>query len=63
MKEQLIYKDSGDNKLYIKFIKTRNTYQLYGKNAEGRLINEQDINILVNRAKRAGIKIKNLRPR
>jgi len=49
-----IFTDRAGNKLYKKYIKTRKTWQYFGKNAEGKIVNPRGFNIL---ARRAGLKI------
>ena len=55
MKTKIIYGDKAGNKLYERFIKTRNVIQLSAKNHEGKLVNQKGLFFLM---KKAGIKVK-----
>lgn len=51
--EKIIYRDKAGNRIYQRFIKTRDTWQFYAKNRQGRIINPKGFNEL---AKESGIK-------
>jgi hypothetical protein len=53
MKAIKIYEDKAGNKLYKRFIKTRNVWQYSAKNREGKLVKYSEYKKL---AKRAGLK-------
>jgi hypothetical protein len=50
MRIKLVFKDVAGNKLYKRFIKSRNTYQYYAKNRKGRLVTRAGFNTLARRA-------------
>lgn len=53
--EKLIYKDKVGNKLFSKFIKSRNIEQYFGKNSEGEILNPHELRKMF---KMAGKRIK-----
>lgn len=53
-KSKILYKDKAGNKLYGRFIKSRNKVQLSVKNKGGRTVNEEDSYKFINKAKRSG---------
>jgi hypothetical protein len=53
IKPKVVYKDEAGNKLYKKYIPSRDTYQFYAKNRSGKLVNTRGFNVL---AKKAGMK-------
>lgn len=51
MTDQIIYKDEVGNTIHKKYIKTRNRWQIYGKNKEGKLLCPEGFNELTKKAK------------
>lgn len=51
-KAKLVYTDKAGNKLYCRYIKTRDAWQWSGKNREGRVIMAAHVRILMQRALR-----------
>ena len=51
----LLYTDKAGNKLYKKYIKTRNVWQYYAKNKKNQIVSTEGLKILL---KRANINIK-----
>jgi hypothetical protein len=49
--DNVIYKDEAGNTLNKRFIKTRNRWQLYGKNREGKVLCPSGFNELTKKAK------------
>ena len=47
-----IYTDTGGNKLYRRFIKTRGVWQLHATNAQGKMVNDTGVKTMIRRAKR-----------
>lgn len=45
-KTKCLFKDKAGNKLYIKYIKTRKTPQLFAKNKKGALVDETGVKTL-----------------
>ena len=60
MKPIMIYKDKAGNKIYKKYIKTRDVDQYYAKNKEGKIVCCGSFNTL---AKRAKLKMSQVRPK
>jgi hypothetical protein len=52
MKAKLIYTDKAGNKLYVRFITTRNAWQWSAKNAEGKVVTSAGVRLLMQRALR-----------
>ncbi len=50
-----IFEDEAGNKLFKKYIKTRDIDQFYGKNNDGKIIHKKGLKLL---AERAGIEMK-----
>ena len=50
-KATLLYKDKAGNKLYRKYIKTRKTWQIFGKNRKGKLVNKSALSTLLRKSK------------
>lgn len=50
-KAKLVYKDKAGNKLYKRYIKTRNSIQYYAKNREGKLVNGSGVITMMKKAK------------
>ena len=55
MIKYLLYKDGAGNKLWKKFIKSRNVWQYFGTNARDEILKKTDVKILINRARHSGI--------
>ena len=53
-KPKMIYKDEFGNKIYRKYIKSRDIYQNYAKNNEGKIV---DLKGFKEIAKKAGLKV------
>ncbi len=49
-KPTLLHKDRAGNTLWAKFIKSRGTVQIFGKNAKGKLIEDFSVAILLEEA-------------
>jgi len=47
VKPQLLYKDSAGNTLWVKYIKTRGRTQIFAKNADGLLVNEAGVGMMI----------------
>jgi len=52
MKAKLVYTDKAGNKLYVRYIKTRDAWQWSGKNKEGKVIMAAHVRVLMQRALR-----------
>ena len=52
-KAKLLYKDKAGNKLFERFIKGRNKWQLFATNAQGRLVTESDVIKLARKSGRS----------
>lgn len=49
---KLVYTDKAGNKLYVRYIKTRNSWQWTAKNREGRIVKSSDVREIMIRALR-----------
>lgn len=47
---QLLYRDLDGNTLWIKYIKTRGRTQIFVKNADGQLVDEKGIGIMLGKS-------------
>jgi hypothetical protein len=52
MKEELVYTDTGGNKLYVRYIKTRDVWQWTAKNKKGQIVTSAGVRTLMQRALR-----------
>lgn len=52
MTQKLVYTDKAGNKLYVRYIKSRDAYQWTGKNAEGQVVEKNAVRKLMQRALR-----------
>ena len=55
----LVYQDKIGNKLYKKYIKTRDIWQYYAKNKKNRIVNERGLGYMFRKAK---IQTRNIKP-
>lgn len=55
MRQIDVYEDRLGNTLRKRYVKSRDVWQLYATNKEGRFVNKVGVKIMINKARKAGV--------